>query len=276
MPTQPLDSVNSAPIGVFDSGVGGLSVVQEIRAQLPHEDICYLADTANVPYGGRSDQEIQQLSAQAVDWLYAQGCKIVVVACNTASAFSLTSLRAHYGDRLPIIGLVPALKPAVLGSKTKIVGVLATQGTLRGQLLQNVIRDIAIPRHVSVLTAVSPNLVPLVEAGLCDTDACAHELQRVLQPLADAHADYLVLGCTHYPFLAPAIERIFPNTFTLIDSGAAVALQTLRILTQRQRLNPTATQGQLQLYATGDQQQAAQVVIDMLLQTSTTVQAAIY
>lgn len=236
----------NAPIGVFDSGMGGLSVVHEIRQHLPHEQICYLADTAHVPYGARSDDDIRQLTANAVAWLHGMGCKIVVVACNTASAFSLTPLRQHYGDALPIVGLVPAVKPAVAATQSGKVGVLATPGTLRGTLLQDVIREIAVPAQVQVLTAVSPQLVPFVEQGLHNSAACHHELKQILTPLADAGVDQLVLGCTHYPFLRDAIGAVFGSTFCLVDSGAAVARQTGRLLLLHQLCAKTREVGLMQ------------------------------
>lgn len=234
-----------APIGVFDSGMGGLSIVQELQAYLPHEAIIYLADTKHVPYGERSDDEICQLTTQAVHWLHAQGCKAVVIACNTASAFSLTPLREHYGPGFPIIGLVPAVKPAVLKSRSKVVGVLATPGTLRGNLLKDVIAQVAVPAQVQVLTAVSPALVPFVEQGQQDSNACQQELERILRPLQQAGADHLVLGCTHYPFLKHSIRAVFGEQFVLVDSGLAVARQTGRVLTA-QRLN----NGQIQTAGT--------------------------
>lgn len=134
-----------APIGIFDSGIGGLSIAQEIALHLPNERILYYADTAHVPYGARSDQEIRNLTAQAIEWLYRQGCKVAVVACNTASAFSLDYLRDHYGERFPIIGLVPALKPAVIQTQTKVVAVLATPATFRGRLIKDVMLNFAEP-----------------------------------------------------------------------------------------------------------------------------------
>jgi glutamate racemase len=246
------DSFANQPIGVFDSGMGGLSVVQEIQAYLPHERIMYLADTKHVPYGSRSDEEIRDLTAQAVDWLYLQGCKAVVVACNTASAFSLTHLREKYGDNFPVIGLVPAVKPAVLKSQTRVVGVLATPGTLRGTLLKEVIAQVAVPHGVQVLTAVSPALVPFVEHGEQYSQACQDELLRVLEPLKQAGADYLVLGCTHYPFLKPSIQAVFGQQFGLIDSGLAVARQTGRVLAAKNLVRTEkSTDNLLQCYVTG-------------------------
>lgn len=225
-----------APIGIFDSGVGGLSVALEIAKYLPNERFIYYADTAHVPYGPREDHEIRQLTAQAIEWLYRQGCKVAVVACNTASAFSLDYLREHYGSDFPIIGLVPALKPAVLNTKSKTVAVLATPATFRGKLIKDVMTRFAEPAGVNVLAVTCLDLVPFVEAGEQMSDACLNKLTKILQPVVDAGADYLVLGCTHYPFLKAAIQYIFGHKLTLIDSGLAVARQTARILIKNELL----------------------------------------
>lgn len=225
-----------APIGIFDSGIGGLSVAQEIARHLPKERIVYYADTAHVPYGSRKDQEIRELTAHAIEWLYRKGCKVAVVACNTASAFSLDYLRDHYGENFPIIGLVPALKPAVLQTKSKTVAVLATPATFRGQLIKDVIQRFAIPANVKVIPVTCLDLVPFVESGSQMSQACLTTLKEILQPVVDQGADYLVLGCTHYPFLKPAIQSIFGQKLTLIDSGLAVARQTARILIKNQLL----------------------------------------
>lgn len=219
-----------APIGIFDSGIGGLSVALEIARHLPNERIVYYADTAHVPYGPRQDEDIRQLTAQAVEWLYRQGCKVAVVACNTASAFSLDYLREYYGESFPIIGLVPALKPAVLQSKTKVVAVLATPATFRGKLIKDVIEKFALPAGVEVLPVTCLDLVPFVEKGLQMSPLCLNTLKEILQPVVDQGADFLVLGCTHYPFLKEAIQSIFAEQLSLIDSGQAVARQTARIL----------------------------------------------
>ena len=219
-----------APIGVFDSGIGGLSIALEIARHLPNEKIVYYADTAHVPYGARSDQEIRQLTAQAIEWLYRRGCKIAVVACNTASAFSLDYLREYYGEQFPIVGLVPALKPAVLQTQSKVVAVLATPATFRGQLLKDVMKKFAEPAGVPVLPVTSLELVPFIEAGQQMSPACLSALQQILKPVVEQGADYLVLGCTHYPFLKDAIGQIFADKLKLIDSGQAVARQTAYIL----------------------------------------------
>lgn len=257
----------SAPIGIFDSGIGGLSVAIEIAEYLPNESIVYYADTAHVPYGPRDDQNIRELTAAAIEWLYRQGCKVAVVACNTASAFSLDYLRDHYGEDFPIIGLVPALKPAVLNSQTKTVAVLATPATFRGQLIKDVMQRFAIPAQVRVLNVTNLDLVPFVEQGAQMSEACLSSLQHSLQPVVDQGADYLVLGCTHYPFLKPAIESIFGHKLTLIDSGIAVARQTSRILIKNKLLFDQSVADTLQIacYVSGNNAEQLKPVLQHLI-----------
>lgn len=256
-----------APIGIFDSGIGGLSIALEIAQYLPHERIIYFADTANVPYGSREDHDIRKLTAKAIAWLDQQGCKIVVVACNTASAFSLDHLRAFYGDRLPIIGLVPALKPAVLQTKSKVVAVLATPATLRGRLILDVVHHFAEPAQVRVLDVTCLDLVPLIEAGAANSDLSLACLKNVLQPVVDQGADHLVLGCTHYPFLKASIEQLYSDQLKLVDSGAAVARQTAKMLIKYQILNPNLKQPELAIacYASGQNSAQLQPVISRLI-----------
>ncbi|AVH50182.1 glutamate racemase [Acinetobacter sp. SWBY1] len=257
----------SAPIGIFDSGIGGLSVAIEIAEYLPNERILYYADTAHVPYGPRDDQNIRELTAAAIEWLYRQGCKVAVVACNTASAFSLDYLRDHYGEDFPIIGLVPALKPAVLNSQSKTVAVLATPATFRGQLIKDVMQRFAIPAQVQVLNVTNLDLVPFVEQGAQMSKACLSSLQQSLQPVVDQGADYLVLGCTHYPFLKPAIESIFGQKLTLIDSGIAVARQTSRILIKNELLFEQSLADTLQIacYVSGNNAEQLKPVLQHLI-----------
>ena len=244
---------SDAPIGVFDSGIGGLSIAQEIARHLPNERILYYADTAHVPYGARSDQEIRQLTARAIEWLYRQGCKIAVVACNTASAFSLDYLRDYYGEHFPIVGLVPALKPAVLQTRSKVVAVLATPATFRGQLIKDVMSRFAEPAGVRVLKVTSLELVPFVEAGQQMSQACLDVLQDILQPVVEQGADFLVLGCTHYPFLRDAIHQVFDEKLKLIDSGQAVARQTAYILIKNRLLSDKLSYNitRIECYASG-------------------------
>lgn len=256
-----------APIGIFDSGIGGLSVALEIARHLPNERIVYYADTAHVPYGPRQDDDIRQLTAQAVEWLYRQGCKVAVVACNTASAFSLDYLREYYGESFPIIGLVPALKPAVLQSKTKVVAVLATPATFRGKLIKDVIEKFALPAGVKVLPVTCLDLVPFVEKGLQMSPLCLNTLKEILQPVVDQGADFLVLGCTHYPFLKEAIQSIFAEQLSLIDSGQAVARQTARILIKHGLLSEQQLDNQIRIkcFVSGQNAEELRSILQHLL-----------
>jgi len=258
----------NAPIGIFDSGIGGLSIAQEIAKHLPHERFIYFADTAHVPYGPRDDQNIRELTAQAIEWLYRKGCKVAVVACNTASAFSLDYLREHYGDNFPIIGLVPALKPAVLQSKSKTVAVLATPATFRGQLIKDVVEKFAQPSGVTVIPVTCLDLVPFVESGAQMSAACLTTLKDILQPVVDQGADYLVLGCTHYPFLKIAIQSIFGQKLTLIDSGLAVARQTARILIKNELLFEQNHDGDVRIecYVSGNNAESLRPILQLLLE----------
>ncbi len=239
----------SAPIGIFDSGVGGLTVAHEIMRLLPHESVIYFADTKNVPYGNKGNNEVAALTNQATQWLAAQGCKCVVVACNTASAHSLTNLRELY-SALPIIGLVPAVKPACQLTRSKVIGVLATEGTLRGALLQEVIAQFAQPAGISVHTITHAQLVPLIEAGQAMSAQCAVLLTSLLDPYVARQMDCLVLGCTHYPLLRPLLAKLYPQ-LQLLDSGHAIAQRTQAVLAQRNLLANQAMPT-LTLHCTGN------------------------
>ncbi|GGJ60851.1 glutamate racemase [Deinococcus aquiradiocola] len=238
------------PIGIFDSGVGGLSVLADLRRVLPHEDVLYLADSAHVPYGDRDRQDVQALTLAGVNWLREQGCKLVVIACNTACAFSLNPVREALD--LPVVGLVPALKPAVHATRSGRVAVLATRITLDGDLLEGVVTEHARPNGVQVMKLWERRLVPLVEAGGAQSDEARALLHEVLTPALQAGVDALVLGCTHYPYLAPAIRAEFGDAFTLFDSGDGVARQTRRRLEAVNALNPAGTPGRVSVFTTGD------------------------
>ncbi|MFC2023522.1 glutamate racemase [Chloroflexota bacterium] len=216
-------------IGIFDSGVGGLSVLQEIVRQLPHESILYLADSVHVPYGDRALEEIREFSRTITSFLIEQGAAVVVVACNTASAAALHLLRAECD--LPIVGMEPAIKPAVQRSQSRHVGVIATQTTFQGELFAQLVERFA--QDVTVHMGVCPGLVERVESGLVDSPETEAILRECLTPMLEAGIDSLVLGCTHYPFLRPAIERVLASARSdavVIDPAPAVARQTGRVL----------------------------------------------
>jgi glutamate racemase len=222
----------SAPrfIGIFDSGVGGLSVWREIARQLPGDDTLYLADQAHVPYGSRRLAEVRELAEGITRFLLDRGAKIIVIACNTASAAALHHLRRTF-PQVPFVGMEPAVKPAVERTRNGIVGVIATSATFQGELFASLVARYA--GDTRVFTQPCPGLVEAVEAGMLDTSETEALLRRCLAPLIEAGVDQLVLGCTHYPLLRPAIERVVGAGVAVIDPAPAVARQTARVLARR-------------------------------------------
>ncbi|MFM0741432.1 glutamate racemase [Paraburkholderia xenovorans] len=217
-----------APVGIFDSGLGGLSVLRAVRAQLPHEAILYVADSLYAPYGERDDDFIADRTLAICEWLVGQGAKALVVACNTATAQSITLVREKLS--IPLVGVEPGIKPAALQSKTRVAGVLATQVTLRSARFQALLERYAA--DCRFLCQPGHGLVQAVER--CDVGSAElRELLRsYLEPMLDAGADTLVLGCTHYPFLDAAIRDIVGDRLTLIDTSVAIARQLERVLDQ--------------------------------------------
>jgi glutamate racemase len=210
----------SAPIGIFDSGMGGLSVWHEVRRLLPEESVIYLADGKNCPYGDRSAEDIAALTRRAVVELLARGAKLIVVACNTATAVAIDALREEFD--VPFVGMEPAVKPAALATKTGKIGILATRASLAGDLFRTTSAKYA--SQVEILTAVGEGFVELVERGMERSDEAEVAVRRVVEPLLATDIDKIVLGCTHYPFLRPLIERVIGNRdIAVIDSGEAVA-----------------------------------------------------
>ncbi len=223
---------NEQPIGVFDSGVGGTSIWREIHRLLPHENTIYLADSANAPYGQRSKEEIIALSKKNTDFLMSMGCKIVVVACNTATTNAIRELRAGYD--IPFIGIEPAIKPAAHNSETQTIGILATKGTLNSELFNKAVESY---QDVRIIEQVGHGLVQLIESGEMESDEMNRLLHSYLDPMVAEGIDYLVLGCSHYPYLIPQIRKILPEHVKIIDSGEAVARQTRNVLNERDALN---------------------------------------
>lgn len=243
-----------APVGVFDSGLGGLSVAREIRAQLPAEPLLYFADTAYCPYGGRPLEQIRSRSLVAGRELVSRGAKAIVVACNTASGAALEALREHL--TVPVVGLEPAVKPAVASTGTGAVGVLATEATLRTERFRRLTREHA--QGVRVHAIGCPGLVELVEAGETEGAAVEAVLRELLAPLRDAQVDAVVLGCTHYPFLRDAIRRELGPGVQVLDSGAAVARQLERVLREQRGLRE-GDGGTMRLLTTGEPAQVRPV-----------------
>lgn len=223
---------NNSPIGVFDSGIGGISIWKEINQLLPHESTIYLADSKNAPYGQKSKQDIIALCVKNTELLINEGCKLIVVACNTATTNAITYLRANYS--IPFIGIEPAIKPAALNSQTKSIGVLATKGTLSSDLFHNTSE--LYTENIAITEQIGKGLVELIESGKIDSEEMKHLLQGYLQPMVANNIDYLVLGCTHYPFLTNQLKQLLPKHISIIDSGKAVATQVKTVL-EKNNLN---------------------------------------
>jgi len=221
--------MSGAPIGLFDSGVGGLSIWRQLVHALPSESLLYVADQANVPYGHRSADEIRANSLGIADYLVTQGCKAIVVACNTASAVALEPLRQRY-PQLPILGLEPAVKPAVQLTRTGVVGVMATPATFQGQLYRATVGRYA--SAVQVVEQVCVGLAELVEQGDLEGPDCDARLMGYLQPMLEAGADTIVLGCTHYPFVIESIRRLVGPAMAVLDPAPAVARHLADVLGQ--------------------------------------------
>ena len=238
-------SDSSSPIGFFDSGVGGTSVWSEVVSLLPHEDTIYLADSKNAPYGRRSKEDITQLSIKNTEFLLARGCKLIAVPCNTATTNSIDYLRAHYN--VPFIGIEPAIKPAALQSATKKIGVLATKGTLSSALFHETSKKFIDQVHT--IEVVGAGIVELIEAGKKDSPEMHALLTTLTQPFITTGVDYLVLGCSHYPYIKELLAAMLPKNIKIIDSGKAVARQTLNVLTQLDLLNKQTNHGNHLLYS---------------------------
>jgi len=236
------------PIGIFDSGVGGTSIWKEIHTLMPNEDTLYLADSANSPYGERPEDEIVRLSIKNTEFLLEQGCKIIVVACNTATTNAIDYLRKNY--EVPFIGIEPAIKPAALQSKSKTVGVLATKGTLSSSLFHSTSENHS--NGIKVIEQEGRGLVELIEAGKIDSVEMHSLLKKLLKPMLDEGIDHLVLGCTHYPYLIPLLEKMLPEHVKIIDSGEAVARQTKSILEQNDLWNDITDKSSSQFYTNGN------------------------
>ena len=221
------------PIGIFDSGVGGTSIWKEIVTLLPNESTIYLADSKHAPYGNKTPEEILRLCIKNTEFLIAQGAKIIVVACNTATTNAISYLRNKYP--IPFIGIEPAIKPAASLSMNKSVGILATKGTLNSALFSATSKRYSA--DINLLEVVGEGLVPLIEAGALESLRLKNLLKEYLQPMITANIDYLVLGCSHYPYLIPLLKELLPPTVIIIDSGEAAARQTLAVLSQNNLLN---------------------------------------
>ncbi|PRD65486.1 glutamate racemase [Malikia granosa] len=247
----------SRPIGVFDSGVGGLSVLREIRRALPAETLCYVADSAHAPYGERSVAYIEARSRHIIGFLQAQGAKAVVVACNTVTGLVIGHLRAAFPG-LPLIAIEPAVKPAAQSTHSGVIGLLATRQTVASPGLQRLLQLHASGRQV--LLQACPGWVERVERGELDGAETEAAVAQFLRPLLAQGADTLVLGCTHYPFLAPLIRRLAGPAVQVLDPAPAVARELARRLAALDLLNPATEVGREQFWTSADPRRIGPVI----------------
>lgn len=236
--------VNYKPIGFFDSGIGGTSIWKEVTALLPNENTVYLSDSKNAPYGEKHADEIIALAIKNTEFLLQNNCKLIVVACNTATTNAITYLRKKYD--VPFIGIEPAIKTAALATKTKKIGILATKGTLNSALFEKTSKT--IDQKIVIKETVGTGLVPLIETGKIDSIEMQTLLASFIKPLLKEQIDCLVLGCTHYPYLIPSIQKITGTHLKIIDSGLAVAKQTKAVLLQNELINRINSKASHQFY----------------------------
>ncbi|MBB1138352.1 glutamate racemase [Myroides sp. WP-1] len=235
------------PIGLFDSGIGGTTIWREINKLMPNENTLFLADQKNAPYGTQTKEAIVALSHKNVKHLVDQRCKLVIVACNTATTNAIQELRTSFD--IPIIGIEPAIKPASLLTKTSTIGVLATKGTITSDLFT---AKLKLYPDVKIIEQIGYNLVTLIEAGQLHSQEMRDLLELYLIPMVEQGMDALVLGCTHYPYLTPIIKTIIPENVVIIDSGEAVAKHTQKILREKDLLNDNDSLGECVFYSNID------------------------
>ncbi len=239
---------NNKPIGIFDSGVGGTSIWKEIHTLLPFENTIYLADSKNAPYGYKSVDEIISLSIKNTELLIEMGCKIIVVACNTATTNAISILREQFN--IPIIGIEPAIKPAALKTQSKNIGILATKGTLNSSLFISTSGEFT--NDISIIEVIGEGLVHLIEEGSINNQETILLLKKYLQPMLKANIDYLVLGCSHYPYLIPQLKKLLPEKVSIIDSGEAIARQTKSILEHHNLMSISKEKPKLEFFTNSD------------------------
>jgi glutamate racemase len=250
---------NNDPIGIFDSGVGGISVLKHIHALLPHEDLIYLADSQYAPYGNKTAQQITQRCLILSDNLLQKNVKAIVVACNTATAAAISELRQTF--EIPIIGMEPAVKPAAEASNNKVIGVLATVGTLKSAQFAALLESYG--HNVKVVTQACLGLVECIERGELNTLQTKALIRQYTAPLLAEGADTIVLGCTHYPFVKDAIREVVGENVNLIDTGAAVAKQLKRQLEEKSLISSSHQKAKIDFWTNSEVENAAQVLVTL-------------
>jgi len=247
--------MNNSPIGIFDSGIGGITIFNSVKKLLPNEDVIYFSDNLHSPYGNKSLKTIKELSFKNTRWLLDKGCKIIVVACNTVTTNSISDLRNSFN--FPFIGIEPAIKPAAIKTKTGKIGILATKGTLSSYLFNSTSNNYA--SNIEIIEKNGDGLVQLIENGIFEGVEIERLLHKYLDSMIGKKIDHLVLGCTHYPFLNKILSKILPNTIKIIDSGEAVAKQT-KALINKHKINKESNQGNYSFYCNGDSSSLSKIL----------------
>jgi len=254
--------MSNEPIGIFDSGIGGTSIWKEVVKLVPNENTIYLADSKNAPYGEKPSEEIIALSIKNTEFLLSKGCKLIIVACNTATTNAIDYLRKNYS--IPFIGIEPAIKPAALLSKTGAIGILATKGTLSSKLFEKTTREYT--KNIITIEQDGEGLVPLIEEGKLNSPEINELLSAYLKPMLKFNIDHLVLGCTHYPYLIPQIKKVIGEKVNIIDSGEAVAKQTKAILEKHNLLSTSATKSHYQFYTNAETKVLKEILSDVAVE----------
>lgn len=248
------------PVAVFDSGVGGLSVWKEVVRLLPDENVIYFADSAHLPYGEKSQEQVRAFSEGVVSFLLERGAKLVVVACNTASAAALYYLRERFS--VPIVGMEPAVKPAASRTRTGRIGVIATRVTFQGLLFRRLVERFG--KGVEIYTRACPGLVEMVEEGILDGREAEVKLREHLDPILARGIDVLVLGCTHYPFLKDAIAKVAGPDVEVIDPSEAVARQVRRVLEREGLRRSGGGEGERWFYTSGSPEKFSRILLKLV------------
>ena len=242
--------MNSKPIGIFDSGAGGLSIWKEINMLMPNESTIYISDSKYAPYGNKETEVILKRSIKNTEILLNKGCKIIVVACNTATTNAIKELRRLFS--IPFIGIEPAIKPAALFTNTNSIGILATKGTLSSNLFHATSRRYT--QNKNVTEQIGDGIIELIESGKLSSSKMMNLLKRYLEPMLKNNIDCIVLGCTHYHFLVPLLRQLLPKNITIIDSGSAVAKQAKEVMVKNNLLNKDITKINLEFYTNGSKE----------------------
>lgn len=246
---EPATSFDARAIGVFDSGVGGLTVLHECLVNLPHEDFIYLGDTGNFPYGPKDLAEVRRLAFWATDLLVQQGVKLIIVACNSAAAAALPQLQAHFST--PIVGVViPGSRGAIQATRNRRVGILATEATVRSNEYQRALST--LDAGIEVFPVACPRLAPLIQSGDVCSEATEEAAREYVAPLKQAEADTVIMGCTHYPLITHMLRRLLGPRVTLINSAEETVREVGEMLERRGMANDTGREGDYRFYSTGD------------------------